>query len=397
MSTDSHPGFLGKCVLAPMVRTGELPTRILALKYGADAVWGPEIVDKGIIGCRRVDNSIADCVDFVKATNGGKGEDRIIFRTHKTIEKNKLIFQIGTSSPELAVEGAKIVAKDVAGIDVNAGCPKHFSIHSGMGAALLQTPDKLVSILSSLVEEVGKPNNIPISVKIRILDTPEATLDLVRQLCTTGIVRVTVHCRTTPMRPREPVIRDTLSDIVNVCHAAGVKCYANGDVESRQHAEKLIEEYGVDGCMIARAAESNPSVFRSEGLLDWREVAEEYLKTAVSIGHYVSNTKFCLGHLIPGKNPLYNDVTRSKTLEQMCTALGIPCELPFSETEVKSDRTVSKATKKAQKTSETVKAAGGGGGARQKKKTKKLSERGVTSVTIAETNNEVPTPAVAMV
>lgn len=29
-----------KCVLAPMVRTGELPTRLLALKYGADLVWG---------------------------------------------------------------------------------------------------------------------------------------------------------------------------------------------------------------------------------------------------------------------------------------------------------------------------------------------------------------------
>lgn len=35
-----------KCiVLAPMVRIGELPTRMLSLKYGADLVWGPEIVD----------------------------------------------------------------------------------------------------------------------------------------------------------------------------------------------------------------------------------------------------------------------------------------------------------------------------------------------------------------
>lgn len=29
-----------QCVLAPMVRTGELPTRLMALKYGADLVWG---------------------------------------------------------------------------------------------------------------------------------------------------------------------------------------------------------------------------------------------------------------------------------------------------------------------------------------------------------------------
>ena len=30
----------GKVVLAPMVRSGELPTRLLSLKYGADLVWG---------------------------------------------------------------------------------------------------------------------------------------------------------------------------------------------------------------------------------------------------------------------------------------------------------------------------------------------------------------------
>ena len=32
--------FRGKVVLAPMVRSGELPMRLMALKYGADLVWG---------------------------------------------------------------------------------------------------------------------------------------------------------------------------------------------------------------------------------------------------------------------------------------------------------------------------------------------------------------------
>lgn len=32
--------YRGKLVLAPMVRSGELPTRLLALHYGADLVWG---------------------------------------------------------------------------------------------------------------------------------------------------------------------------------------------------------------------------------------------------------------------------------------------------------------------------------------------------------------------
>merc|ERR1711939_1242764 len=32
--------YRGKLVLAPMVRSGELPSRLLALHYGADLVWG---------------------------------------------------------------------------------------------------------------------------------------------------------------------------------------------------------------------------------------------------------------------------------------------------------------------------------------------------------------------
>ena len=42
--------YRGKVVLAPMVRSGELPSRLLALKYGADLVWGPETVDRSMIG-----------------------------------------------------------------------------------------------------------------------------------------------------------------------------------------------------------------------------------------------------------------------------------------------------------------------------------------------------------
>jgi tRNA-dihydrouridine synthase 2 len=36
--------YRGKVVLAPMVRSGELPSRLLALHYGADLVWGTCLV-----------------------------------------------------------------------------------------------------------------------------------------------------------------------------------------------------------------------------------------------------------------------------------------------------------------------------------------------------------------
>ena len=41
MSTNNNHAlsYAGKHILAPMVRIGRLPTRLLALKYGADIVY----------------------------------------------------------------------------------------------------------------------------------------------------------------------------------------------------------------------------------------------------------------------------------------------------------------------------------------------------------------------
>ena len=41
--------YRGKVVLAPMVRSGELPSRLMALKYGADLVWGMAILSTAML------------------------------------------------------------------------------------------------------------------------------------------------------------------------------------------------------------------------------------------------------------------------------------------------------------------------------------------------------------
>ncbi|KAK5124128.1 hypothetical protein LTR85_001831 [Meristemomyces frigidus] len=324
--------YRGKIVLAPMVRSGECPSRLLALKYGADLVWGPETIDKALIGTTRRENSTTNTVDFTRiSSNGAKNpalnpdqRESVIYRLHPGREGRKLIYQIGTSNPETAVQAAKLVAPDVAGIDVNAGCPKPFSTSGGMGAALLKTPDKLCSILEALVREVGGPNEIGISVKIRILDTAEETAALVRRLVATGITGLTVHCRTTPMRPRERAIRDQLRMVADLCREAGVACLMNGDVTSREEALDLIAEYGCDGAMIATAAETNPSVFRLEaegGKAPWEEVVEEYVKTSIEVENRWGNTKFLLGQMIPGKHSAYNSMTRTKSYAELVKTL----------------------------------------------------------------------------
>ena len=45
--------YQGKVILAPMVRAGTLPLRLLALEHGADIVYGEEIIDRKIAKCTR--------------------------------------------------------------------------------------------------------------------------------------------------------------------------------------------------------------------------------------------------------------------------------------------------------------------------------------------------------
>lgn len=322
--------YRNKVVLAPMVRSGELPSRLLALKYGADLVWGPETVDRAIIGSTRRVNPRNATVEFTRIpSNGGRpekaSEESIIYRLDPAREKGKLIYQMGTASPKHAVEAAKMVAGDVAGIDVNAGCPKSFSTSGGMGAALLKTPDLLAEILETLVREVGNVWEIGISVKIRLLHTPELTEQLVTRLCATGITGLTVHCRTTPMRPRERAIREQLPMITSICRNAGVACLMNGDVKSRDEALALAKEYGADGGMIATAAEANPSCFRTEaegGLLPWKDIVHAYIDAAMQSENRMGNTKYLLNMLIPGKEAEFRDAKTKRSHEDICIALG---------------------------------------------------------------------------
>ena len=285
------------------------------------------------------------------------------------------------------MEAAKLVAENVAGIDVNAGCPKPFSTTGGMGAALLQDPDRLASILTALVKEVGEVYEIGISVKIRLLETAEKTEALVRKLCSTGITGLTIHCRTTPMRPRERAIREQLRTIADICREAGVACLMNGDVRNKDEALQLAQEYGVDGAMIATAAEANSSCFRTQeegGLLPWREVVTEYMKTALEVENKWGNTKFLLSQLMPGKAEIFRKVTGCKSYRQVCEVLELDDLLDMAKDVDErlgiDEQKETKAMKKAKHQNKSGQAAGGNMSSQRtidKEKRSPFSERGV--------------------
>ena len=239
-------------------------TRLFALKYGANLVWGPEIVDKAILHAERrvnctcsLHNSSHPSLKDTLAVTGvisyvGKSQSKAMFTTHP-LEKPYLIYQIGSADPELAVAAAKAVMQDVAGIDLNCGCPKPFSTHAGMGAALLSTPDLLCSILSAL--RAAMPPEISVSAKIRLLPSQEDTLKLVERIINTGVTTLTVHCRTRNMRPRERAIIERLKEIVTFVEGMGkgVAVIENGDCVSYEDSKRIRKLTGPSSSIFFRA------------------------------------------------------------------------------------------------------------------------------------------------
>ena len=239
--------YINKICLAPMVRVSSCSFRVLSLKYGADLVWSEEIIDRRITRSKRVVNDKLGTIDYV--------DDRgsVLFRTDPIIEKGKIIFQIGTSDPDHALDAARKVENDVAGIDINMGCPMKFSLQGGMGQALLSNKELASSIIKKLRENIS----LPVSAKIRILDTVEDTIEFIRALEAAGVSAITVHLR---KRGEESNVSARGWEIMKqLVDCASVPLIANGDLYTKEAVQNMKEKSGCASVMLARPTLVNAS------------------------------------------------------------------------------------------------------------------------------------------
>lgn len=118
--------------LAPMVRASTIPLRTLALRYGADFCYTEELVDRSLSTCTRVVHPDTGIIDYFKDTSKLSAKSKrkmnngqyLLLRIDPAIEAGRLVCQIGSGEPEFALAAARVVHRDVQGIDLNLGCPK---------------------------------------------------------------------------------------------------------------------------------------------------------------------------------------------------------------------------------------------------------------------------------
>uniref|UniRef100_H3CJ89 Dihydrouridine synthase 2 n=2 Tax=Tetraodon nigroviridis TaxID=99883 RepID=H3CJ89_TETNG len=317
----SRLSFSNITALAPMVRVGTLPMRLLALDYGADIVYCEELIDIKMAQCHRVVNEVLDTVDFVAP------DERVMFRTCEK-EKNKVVFQMGTADPDRALTVAQLVERDVAAIDVNMGCPKEYSTKGGMGAALLSDPDRIEAVSTFICWTVKCPccgirkTFIHSFTHLRKPHPGDLMLIL-----SDDPVKLQIYSFTfKDERPRHPVHCDYIRTIAR---SVSIPVIANGGsldlVKAHSDIEDFREATGTSSVMLARAAMWNVSIFSKQGPFPVEKVMEEYLKYAIRYDNHAFNTKYCLCQMLRDKveSPLGKQIQAAKSTAEISEAYGM--------------------------------------------------------------------------
>lgn len=328
--------------LAPMVRASTIQLRTLALRYGADFVYTEELVDRSLSSCTRVVNDDGT-IDFFKDTSNLSAKSLrklddgkfLLLRIDPSIEKDKLVCQIGSGEPELALAAARIVHRDVRAIDLNMGCPKvrisryhvvphlcvspqKFSVSGGMGSALLSDPDRACRIIRSLTNELTSSdyNPIPVSGKIRLLKDITSTVEFATGLINAGAKAIAIHGRQPGDLAIQPADWKTLETTVSLLTSKfpSNPILVNGDFYTRDDFTSFCHKTGAAGVLLARPALYNLSIFRkpekgdsppfgynSPLLMDRTEVIRDYIRESVRYGAHFKNVKYVVSEMMTNR------------------------------------------------------------------------------------------------
>ncbi len=177
------------------------------------------------------------------------------FKTYEILEAQPDdVCQIfGSSTEVLRAVADSLNAQDVAGFDINCGCPAPKVLSSGGGAVMMRDIASAERFIRTAVEVLNKP----ISVKFRLgWDSSSINcIDFGRMCEAAGAARVCLHGRT---RAQGFGGSADWSYIRKLKNTLKIPVIGNGDIRSVQDARSMVMETGCDGVMIGRAAMGHP-------------------------------------------------------------------------------------------------------------------------------------------
>ena len=236
-------------VVAPMAGVSNSAFRTIVKQFGAGLVVCEMISDKGIQYRNK----------------------KTLSMLHIGQNEFPLSIQIMGGNKETLVEAASYVATntEAAVIDINMGCPVNKVIKAEAGARWLLDPDKVYEMVSAVVQAIDKP----VTVKMRTGWDEDHLFAVENALAaqSAGASMVAMHGRTRVQMYEGQADWELLAEVAS--HISDIPFIGNGDVRTPQQAKDLLEQTGVDGIMIGRAALGNPWIVKQ--MVHYLETGEE--------------------------------------------------------------------------------------------------------------------------
>jgi len=163
---------------------------------------------------------------------------------------------IGESIPDLVRTAKELCRYNIAGVDLNMGCPAPRIYRKNVGGGLLREPEKVERILGELRSAV---NDRPLTVKMRVgFENTNNFYQILDIINSHSIDLLSLHGRTVKDMYHGAVKYDLIAEAVKRVHCPVL---ANGNINSATTAVEVLSQTGAAGVMVGRWAIGNPWLF----------------------------------------------------------------------------------------------------------------------------------------
>ncbi len=227
-------------MMAPMAGITDYPFRQLVREMGGGLTFTEMVSAEGLLRKGR---------PFLKLKEG----------------EHPVSVQLFGSKPAILAEAAsQIQGMGAAAIDLNMGCPAKQVVKTGAGVALMRFPEKVEGIL----KEMRKQVSCPLTIKMRSgwdeKQINAVEISKIAEGC--GVDAITVHPRIQNQAFRGSADWNVITEVKR---AVRIPVIGNGDVNSFDSIQKMLDETGCDGVMIGRGALGNPWIFTWPSSPSW--------------------------------------------------------------------------------------------------------------------------------
>ncbi len=225
----------GKAALAPMAGITDRAFREICAMFGASYFTSEMISVKGLIYNSQKTYNLIDRSEYDKP----------------------FAVQLFGSNPKDFKESVKLISDympDV--IDINMGCPATKIVKENSGSALMKNPN----LCGEIVSAAKSASSVPVTVKIRAgWDHNNINAAEVAKICEkAGADAVTVHGRT----GKQGYSGFSDSNVIKeVKESVKIPVIGNGDINSGDAAQKMMEFTKCDMVTVGRGAIGNPWIF----------------------------------------------------------------------------------------------------------------------------------------